>query len=1522
MIIIVLMAALFFLVVEYSYSADAPHNDSAVIACADCHPNGTNDPVSDDVCLSCHTNATGGGYTRNSAPRMLTHSSANAGDTYGDWTTACTACHKGHVQDQQVAYGSAAYLATGTISSVSDNGDGTITIGYEGLVERLPGWADPGKWIAKSGNERGVVLFTNIQGGGASFEVTAATGADMTVKGPVSALPAGAVAVGNSFALVYGQLIRSAAATEAGAKSVRFFQNSSAGSFANRDASPGSADPSPDGICQVCHTRTSFWRADGTQADHYSETNCTGCHRHQSGFNTSCDICHSAPPVVGSHTRHAGSLTPRYGSTKVASTSSVYAFGCGTCHGGTHLNTSADPRSVEVVFSGIAAQDGATAAAYAPSASPVVDDPGRGYTFSYSDGACSNTYCHGNFPGSGKKAAVNFSTGSAACGSCHGATNAVIPASGSHSQHASSTRYNFSCSLCHNGEVSGGAVANKQLHANGRVDWAFDPADPRVAASSQYSIPSGTAMPSDGVSRGYGTCSTVYCHSNVQPDGGVGGPSRYATPKWGDRYAAVCGTCHDGGHGAPQEIASGSHPKHLEYQFLTTLDRYKCTVCHKMNPAGSLTSCSGCHAMGTLPPFSMHPNSKVDINFDSLFGGSYNGTPEPGDGYSSCKNSYCHSDGTWVATYTTSTNTSPLWGSGSLVCSGCHGNPPGYAQGSPKRNSHPEHSSETCNACHVTTTSNGTTITSKTLHVNRMYDVSPDTGKGISFSYSFSRSGGTCTNISCHGGAEAQWGVTQIETCQGCHGGTADADDFAGTFYRNGIVSKLQNTGEWNMTGHGRPAASGNYASGNPAADFTTADACLYCHDDAVTHKTTANAFRLKNITNATWGLNGVCQSCHADGSAGVTAGSTPKNGTAKVGSTHDGAKHTAGANGGQFCWDCHDPHGDGNIFMIQAAVAKTSDSQTGVPASTVATSFVSNATGTGYAASAAPFTGICNVCHTGTMHYTATSGDGHNADTRCTQCHKHTAKTATDGFAGGDCITCHSVSQGKRVAAAGQFALNSHHVQGVVLTNQHCYQCHWEADSDGSVNAAYHGGSSNPGSVVNLVTYGARTARPTEYTAGATAVEYIANGSRSEIRKINQHCLGCHNNTNNDTRPFGDTKTPRQYAWDETSIETRYTNTGTVTWGKYTSSANAARKDITKALSAHGNAMAGGGGWSASTGIDEIITNLRNGLENVVCFDCHNSHGSSAGGTTTSYQSFDGAFRGGLLKDTTAGKGGYSVSYTPQDASNHKAGAALCFDCHVTLNPEEKPWAYDSTFGAVQQILGFYDTGRFTDGLSGHELRYPYKARPGKRGHFNNASSSLLTSPSRQIGGLCTPCHDPHGVSSTLGQNQAYAVPLLKGTWLTSPYREDVAVNGPSSGTRGSGADPIPFIYTDQKTFGGSTRISENDAKFAGLCLGCHAKTSLTDGTPSNTAWKSLDRIHESVKGWGGNSQHSYPCSKCHLVHVSKLPRLLATNCMNTNHRGRVVSGGEPASGSSGSFPDCHPGSWPDNTWNNVSPW
>lgn len=513
------------------------------------------------------------------------------------------------------------------------------------------------------------------------------------------------------------------------------------------------------------------------------------------------------------------------------------------------------------------------------------------------------------------------------------------------------------------------------------------------------------------------------------------------------------------------------------------------------------------------------------------------------------------------------------------------------------------------------------------------------------------------------------------------------------------------------------------------------------------------------------------------------------------------------------------------------------------------------------------------------------------------------------------ECLDCHKGAIGNRLDIKGQMSSNSHHIQGVEVTGRHCYACHWEAGPDGRIDPRYHKGDDTEttkmkkDAKVHLVIWGAGE-RPTVYRLHTTAVTFMASAigtssEREEAAKVTSHCMSCHSDQNNETAPFaGDGHTPRRYAWDRQSIASRYAQKGITTWGKYSTLNGSGKRRVIKAFSAHGNAAENKGGWSTATGYDADIPVTRGGstAKNVECFDCHNSHGSRVGGITSSYRTSNGTLNGGILKETQAGKGGYPMGYQPTVNSDttsknpYNAGAGLCFDCHETATAGATPWGYKSTYGASEPIMGYKDTMRFGPGTKGSTARYV-----NRQGHKSIASSHLKAgkflnyTAQGEINGLCTPCHDPHGVSPTLGERMSYSVPLLKGSWMTSPYREDAPPLLPKSGYSGRDSrsnevkkDPVKnnqdaptMNYSiDRNTFGGNTRITENDDKFAGLCLTCHRKRNFSSRT--RTEW-----MHLAVKGWGANKEHSFPCSKCHQPHNSGLPRLMQTNCLNAGPAG-----------------------------------
>jgi predicted CXXCH cytochrome family protein len=793
----------------------------------------------------------------------------------------------------------------------------------------------------------------------------------------------------------------------------------------------------------------------------------------------------------------------------------------------------------------------------------------------------------------------------------------------------------------------------------------------------------------------------------------------------------------------------------------------------------------------------------------------------------------------------------------------------------------------------------------------------------------------------------------------------------------------LENNGS-TQTGAPRYAGNGSgdaVVTNNIIFDAAGKLRCLSCHgvhysdSDAATEEDaisvgTGDGNLLKRDQEDT------CHGCHKTerNFPGDNDAIKSHNSVATGSSKHPGSGGwgTAGTYLGEIgCTTCHTGHDTSNIYLIKDTIMAPDNSFS----RPVIFSDISEK-GDDSDAPRLSSSRICEVCHT----YDASKANGvnvhaydqdvvtgHNDHTDCVTCHNHKRSFTVD------CLGCHSVNQGNRAAVATQFGLDSHHIQGTTVTTQHCYQCHWEANADGSVNQTYHGGQSSPGSEVDLVIYGAGV-RPSTYTPGTSVVLYTADGTRIEIQKINSHCLGCHNDANETTEPFGDGKIPMEYAWDDTSINARYSQTDTTTWGKYDPAGNPGvtpKYNRTKALSAHGNAIANEGGWDLA----ESWPNNRNGSENIACFDCHNSHGSSVDGPATSYAS--ATTYGGILKDTSAGEGGYSVTYKPVAGGSvanknvRNAGASLCLDCHLTANGDaSQPWGYEGTFGSSQPIIGYFDSEFLAPGLAGPQKRYAYKGLTVNAGGHFGASSPLASTPTKSINGLCAACHDPHGVSPSLGVNKQYGVPMLKGTWLTSPYKEDAAPRNNVPGTvRKEGVG----FHIDQGTITGDV-IAENENQFAGLCLNCHQKNDLTDGVNGGT-WKSVDRIHESVKGWGTNAMHNYSCSKCHTPHNgSALPRLMITNCLDTGHKGRlgnnpspVTSGygyggyyegcqgdsitagdcgsgwGDPAYGY-GNFPGfwtrlrglpvdpvtftppflagCHSDQSADNSWNNVTRW
>jgi len=248
--------------------------------CTHCHPNGPG-TVPRTPCQDCHANATGKNYSDLSAPAVAYHSSSVTGSTkYGTWERQCLDCHNPHKQNGFDGGGVGienpdAVLVDLDVHNATREGI-EFTFEITNKVINNPNWSDPDSWGHKTGNERGL-LFVYFNHGKYYFnKVVRATDSTITIQNGYTNFPL--LPWENPFhaQLMYGQFIRD----EVNGTAVDF---SSPNAMANDESGSG-VDPTPNGICQVCHTRTTHWRSDGTLANHFNGWDCVTCHPHTQGF--------------------------------------------------------------------------------------------------------------------------------------------------------------------------------------------------------------------------------------------------------------------------------------------------------------------------------------------------------------------------------------------------------------------------------------------------------------------------------------------------------------------------------------------------------------------------------------------------------------------------------------------------------------------------------------------------------------------------------------------------------------------------------------------------------------------------------------------------------------------------------------------------------------------------------------------------------------------------------------------------------------------------------------------------------------------------------------------------------------------------------------------------------------------------------------------------------------------------------------------------------------------------------------
>jgi len=523
-------------------------------------------------------------------------------------------------------------------------------------------------------------------------------------------------------------------------------------------------------ICEICHTYSTgqngvnvhAYNSQGNNLGNHMEANaadCTVCHQHNVGFKAvACDTCHGLPPTdVLTLAKYKGMTTGSTTAGKhVAHTSAPLSFSCDNCHKGYVMpqeSTTVKPGfwDISINFSNF----GSTSGTYS-------GQSGLSYNQTAGTGglACSTVYCHGGrdslLDGTNKTPSW---TGSVACGDCHKATGANPPTLGNHARHAGNNtaagQLNLACTDCHGANGAGG-----KGHVDARVQWALNSSLNKIGPDAKYNGAASGTIDNLAPSTSYQSCSSIYCHSDVQGTGGSGGPTSYKTPTWGGGTLG-CGSCHTDMSGA---TGTGNHVKHANvYSFA-------CSICH--NNAGANTAA--------------HANYTVDLNFSGQ--ASLQTTPiysqdgTPGNLYGSCSTVYCHSNvqapgGNAPAT----TYGNPTWGdTATISCGGCHtdmSTTTDLTLGTHQRhtNSAENGVQYQCSMCHGTGYSPTTVVTA--THANGMIDTS-FTGQAAGTIYSQagintpgSGGYGTCSVSACHGRATKNWGTSSnLVVCEKCHG--------------------------------------------------------------------------------------------------------------------------------------------------------------------------------------------------------------------------------------------------------------------------------------------------------------------------------------------------------------------------------------------------------------------------------------------------------------------------------------------------------------------------------------------------------------------------------------------------------------------------------------------------------------------------------------------------------------------------------------------------------------------------------
>ena len=527
--------------------------------------------------------------------------------------------------------------------------------------------------------------------------------------------------------------------------------------------------------------------------------------------------------------------------------------------------------------------------------------------------------------------------------------------------------------------------------------------------------PTGSSLNPSYTMTGSGSCSQVACHSN----GGkrTGDSTRTyttTTPVWANGKNTISSCGACHDNSGAMANNSAAHAAHIA-------KGYSCNLCHADTATNNTTLAPGAMA-------GKHVNGAHDVVFNTTYPlGAANLTianyPDPVAGTCAV---YCHSNGTTLA--------APDWDlATSGDCGSCHkynqnGDATQDGSGPALAGAHQLHvfaatgPKLACTICHTHDGSAG--------HANAAQHVNGEASLVTNYQQN------VCNP--CHGASN---GVVTGDDRQPVWTNAASVDCM--TCHQGAVVATIggkpaPNKASADTTGH--LLATGNYPSGNGAA----AQQCETCHDaNAAGHFDTISG----DDTRLNAGF--VCTSCHT--------GYQPHH--------------------GKQCYDCHDPHGTTNWYMIYASQATQNAKDTSGVDEFGGNVVLTGRTGPGSfdevdSGAGVNLNDVCATCHSSTAHNnradTGTHLDGltHEGED-CFSCHRpHTDPVAPFSGDASTCEGCHS-----NLATKGAHAAHMTVTPNIDDDKSECALCHLGADQytlTGSANGLHRNSTLNTNAAID----------------------------------------------------------------------------------------------------------------------------------------------------------------------------------------------------------------------------------------------------------------------------------------------------------------------------------------------------------------------------------------------------------------------------------------------------------------------